>query len=108
MNKKNVIELCPVCAKSTIDIQKKHKIVWSKELCEECKSLKLKGFIFIGAVEAKTTDVTAPYRSGNVWAVDQSVAEEVFKPHGAPASGISFIDVNVAKQLNLPNVNMDA
>lgn len=110
------IELCPVCTKRTggsmIDIPveeySKHNVTWSKDLCPECQEMKTKGFILIGAVEDKTTDATNPYRSGNVWCVEQSVAEEVFKPHPAPASGIAFIDVKVAQAMALPGVNIDA
>lgn len=81
---------------------------WSKELCEECKKMKALGFILIGAVEAKTDDVTNPYRSGNIWCVKQEVADKLFAPNPAPTSGISFIDVNVAAQMELPGVNLDA
>lgn len=110
------VELCPVCTKRTggsmIDIPveeyKNHKVMWSKDLCPECQEMKSKGFILIGAVEDKTTDATNPYRSGNVWCVTQEVAEEVFKPHGAPQSGIAFIDVKVAQAMALPGVNIDA
>lgn len=119
-------ELCPVCTKKmenggtvvmntrlTESAAKKveemhNQNVWSKELCDECKEMKSKGFILIGAVEAKTTDATNPYRSGNIWCVKQEVAEQLFAPHGAPKSGIAFVDVTVAAQMELPGVNLNA
>jgi hypothetical protein len=82
--------------------------VWSKELCDECKEMKSKGFILIGAVEAKTDDATNPYRSGNIWCVKQEVAEQLFAPYPPPQSGIAFVDVTVAAQMELPNVNLNA
>ena len=119
-----VKELCPVCTKETeasivmntrLTKSNADKVkamhngnVWAKELCPECLDMKSKGFIFIGAVEAKTEDATNPYRSGNIWVVKQEVAEEVFKPHGAPPSGVAFIDVTVAQQMDLPDVNINA
>lgn len=81
---------------------------WSKTLCPDCLDMKSKGFILIGAVEKKTEDVTNPYRSGNIWVVKQEVADNLFKPNPAPASGIAFIDVTVAAQMELPGVNLDA
>lgn len=110
------VELCPVCTRKTggdtIEIPvgdyHRHNVIWSRDLCAECLGMKSKGFILIGAVEDKTTDATNPYRSGNVWCVDHSVAEEVFKPHPPPASGIAFIDVKVAQAMALPGVNIDA
>jgi hypothetical protein len=117
-------ELCPVCTKEmegSLFINKKlteksaeeveqmtGDITWSKTFCNTCTDMKSKGFILIGAVEAKTTDVTNPYRSGNVWCVEQQVAEELFSPHGAPKSGVAFVDVTVAAQIQLPGVNLDA
>jgi len=118
-------ELCPVCTKEmdgAILINKKltekeaekveslhgKVISWSKELCPECKKMKEQGFILIGAVEKKTKDTTNPYRSGNIWCVKQQVADALFSPHPAPQSGIAFIDINVAKQMELPDVNMNA
>jgi hypothetical protein len=119
-----VKELCPVCTKevdSSVVINKKltegmakkvedmhGKAVWSKTLCLECQDMKSKGFILIGAVEAKTDDTTNPYRSGNIWCVKQEVAETLFAPHGAPKSGIAFVDVTVAAQMELPGVNLEA
>jgi hypothetical protein len=119
-----VHDLCPVCTKEmdgSVFINTKltksnadkvkamdGKIVWSKELCPECKDMKSKGFILIGAVEAKTQDVTNPYRSGNIWCVEHSVAEQLFSPHPAPPSGIAFVDVTVAEQMQLPGVNLEA
>ena len=119
-----VNELCPVCTKQvngTVVLNTKltekaakkveemhNQNVWSKELCDECKEMKSKGFILIGAVEAKTNDATNPYRSGNIWCVKQEVAEQLFAPHGAPKSGIAFVDVTVAAQMQLPGVNLDA
>lgn len=112
MSSGEIKELCPVCTKqvggtATIDPDKKVKIVWSK-WCDECVERKTKGFILIGAVEDKTEDATNPYRSGNLWVVEQSVAEDVFKPNPPPASGVAFIDIKVAQAMKLPNVNMDA
>jgi len=119
-----VHELCPVCAKEmdgSIFINQKlsekeaknvekmnGKVIWSKELCLDCKDMKTKGFILIGAVEAKTQDATNPYRSGNVWCVKQEVADQLFAPHPAPPSGIAFVDVTVAEQMQLPDVNLNA
>lgn len=119
-----VKELCPVCTKETdasILLNKRltegeakkvedlnGKIMWSKELCPDCKEMKSKGFILIGAVEKKTQDATNPYRSGNIWCVKQEVAEKLFAPHPPPPSGIAFVDVTVAQQMNLPGVNLDA
>lgn len=119
-----VRELCPVCTKETeqsILMNKKlgrkeadaidklnGNAMWAKELCPDCKDMKSKGFILIGAVEAKTTDTTNPYRSGNIWVVKQEVAEQLFAPHGAPKSGIAFVDVTVAAQMELPDVNLNA
>lgn len=119
-----VHELCPVCTKEmdgSVFINQKlsekeakkvedmhGKVVWSKELCPDCKEMKSQGFILIGAVEAKTEDATNPYRSGNIWCVKQEVADQLFAPHPAPPSGIAFVDVTVAAQMQLPNVNLDA
>jgi hypothetical protein len=119
-----VHELCPVCTKEmegSIFINKKltqksaeevekmdGNVTWSKTFCPDCTDMKNKGFILIGAVEAKTKDVTNPYRSGNVWCVDQKVAEDLFAPHGAPKSGVAFVDVTVAAQIKLPDVNLEA
>lgn len=118
-------ELCPVCTKEMegpILINKKltesaakkvedmhdQVIAWSKTLCDDCTDMKSKGFILIGAVEKKTTDVTNPYRSGNIWCVKQEVADNLFAPNPPPPSGISFIDVNVAHEMELPGVNLNA
>lgn len=117
-------ELCPICTKETSqslmmnkklgkkqadEVEKLHdKNMWAKKICPDCQDMKEKGFILIGAVEAKTTDTTNPYRSGNIWVVKQEVAEELFAPHGAPKSGVAFVDVNVAAQMELPGVNLNA
>ena len=118
-------ELCPICAKEiegpiimntrltesdAEKVEEMHGKVldWSKTPCESCADMKSKGFVLIGAVEAKTTDATNPYRNGNIWVVKQQVADDLFKPHPAPKSGVAFIDVNVAQQLNLPNINLNA
>lgn len=124
-NKINTVpirELCPICAneigKSVLmktdptETEKKAskdggKIIWGKP-CDSCSDLRKRGFVLIGAVESKTTDTTNPYRSGNVWCVEWEVAEELFKPHGAPKSGVAFVDINVAQQMKLPGVNMNA
>lgn len=119
-----ITELCPVCAKETDasilmntrltegmakKVEDMHgKVMWAKELCPSCKEMKAQGFILIGAVEAKTTDVTNPYRSGNVWCVKHEAAEKLFAPHPPPPSGIAFVDVTVAAQMELPGVNLDA
>jgi len=119
----HIKELCPVCAKETegsayvnsrtgiLDAEQvknlKDTIVWSKDWCDKCRKMKEKGFILIGAVQAKTEDATNPYRSGNIWVVNPEVAEKLFAPHGAPKSGVAFVDINVAKQMQLPNINMD-
>ena len=117
--------LCPVCTKKMdgdillntrltegaakkVEAMNNQVVGWSKTLCPDCSDMKSKGFILIGAVEAKTQDVTNPYRSGNIWVVKQEVADDLFKPNGAPASGIAFIDVNVAKEMALPEVNIEA
>jgi hypothetical protein len=117
-------EACPICAKTvdgpivmntrlTPGEARKVKelqgqvLNWMKEPCDDCKEMMTKGFVLIGAVEKKTTDVTNPYRSGNIWVVKQEVAIQLFgeKP---PASGVAFIDVNVAEQIKLPGVNINA
>ena len=119
-----VHELCPVCTKETDSsilmntklsekaaesIERLNGTVrWAPEWCAECKDMKTKGFILIGAVEAKTNDATNPYRSGNIWVVKQEVAEELFAPHGAPKSGVAFVDVTTAAQMKLPDVNLNA
>lgn len=119
-----VNELCPVCTKhvngvvmmnqklTKAEYKKVKKMhnqnVWSKELCNSCKDMKKQGFILIGAVEKKTEDVTNPYRSGNIWCVKQEVADQLFAPHPAPPSGIAFVDVQVAAEMELPNVNLNA
>jgi len=118
-------ELCPVCTaemdgaimmntrlteNNAKKVEALHgKVVgWSKELCDNCKDMKSKGFILIGAVEAKTTDTTNPYRSGNIWVVKEEVADKLYAPHPRPKSGVSFIDVTVAEQMKLPGVNLNA
>jgi hypothetical protein len=118
-------ELCPICAKevnSSILINRKltkseaKKVndlhggnVWSKEWCDECKKLKeLGGVILIGAVEAKTTDVTNPYRSGNIWVVKDEAASIITAGQPIPESRVMFVDVNVAAQVGLPDVNLNA
>lgn len=119
-----VKELCPICTnemessillnkklteKAAKEVEKLHNSVqWSKTSCPECTEMKSKGFILIGAVETKTTDTTNPYRSGNIWVVKQEVAEQLFAPHGAPKSGVAFIDVQVAQDMELPDVNKNA
>lgn len=119
-----VKELCPVCTKETdasILINTKltegmakkvedlnGSVKWASQLCPECKEMKSKGFILIGAVEAKTEDATNPYRSGNIWVVKHEVADKLFAPHEPPKSGIAFVDVTVAAQMELPGVNLDA
>ena len=130
MSKKNVVgialirELCPVCTKendgsilinqkltekAAQEVEKLHESVqWSKNLCPDCQTMKDRGFILIGAVEAKTEDATNPYRSGNVQCVEHKVAEDLFKPYPPPASGIAFVDVTVAQQMGLPEVNLNA
>jgi hypothetical protein len=117
-------ELCPICTKEiegpilmntqltpgeAKKVEELHGQVigWSKEPCAECKEMKEKGFILIGAVEKKTTDVTNPYRSGNIWVVRPSVATDLFGEQ-VPKAGAAFIDVNVAHQMGLPNVNLNA
>lgn len=130
MNKKKKIsveivrELCTICAKETPESIAKHTslngdshstidydhdmIMWSKKCCPECEDRKTKGFVLIGAIPEKTKDITAPYRTGNVWTVDLSVAKTIFSPHEPPASGVSFIDENIALQMELPGANINA
>ena len=118
-----VRELCPVCTKESdasvlintrltqkaaAEVEKMHGSVKWGDLCSACADMKSKGFILIGAVEKKTTDATNPYRSGNIWCVKQEVADQLFAPHPPPASGIAFVDVTVAQQMELPGVNLDA
>jgi hypothetical protein len=117
--------LCPICteemdgdilintrltegAAKKVEAMHNQVVGWSKTLCPNCLDMKSKGFILIGAVEAKTEDVTNPYRSGNIWVVKQEVADDLFKPNPAPASGVAFIDITVAAQMELPDVNLDA
>ena len=118
-------EICPICAKTEdgpiimntrlskheakkVNDMHGKVLQYMKEPCQECQELMKQGFILIGAVEKKTVDVTNPYRSGNIWVVKQEAADEIFKPHGAPKSGVAFIDVNVAQEIGLPNVNLNA
>lgn len=120
-----VKEICPICAKLfdgpiimntklTKANAKKVREMHGKALnymqtpCTDCKELMSKGFVLIGAVEKKTTDTTNPYRSGNLWVVKQEVADRLFAPNPPPASGVAFIDINVAKEMELPDVNMSA
>jgi hypothetical protein len=118
-------ELCPICAKTEMDggivmntrlsgpmakkVESLHNQVvgFSKEPCDTCKGYKAMGFVLIGAVEAKTEDATNPYRSGNIWVVKQEVADRLFEGK-APASGVAFIDVTVANQMELPGANLNA
>lgn len=114
------LQLCPICADEvngpeniTSEEKKarydsfKGQIMWVKP-CVKCEEMKKKGFVLIGAVESKTKDATNPYRSGNVWCVTMEVAKDLFKPYPPPESGVAFVDIIVAKQMNLPDVNMDA
>jgi hypothetical protein len=112
-------ELCLVCTKelnSTLVVNELNsanqeqdiETLWSKELCEECASMKSKGFILIGAVEEKTTDPKNPYRSGNIWCVTHEVAKQLFEPNLPPSNGMAFLDVKQALEMNLPNVKLDA
>ena len=105
MSKKR--EMCPICTKKTGTAEHQEKR-WAKEPCPECAELKKKGFVLIGAVEKKTTDVTNPYRSGNIYVVAQEVADDIFKPHGAPKSGVAFVDVNILSEMKFPDVNINA
>ena len=131
MEKDNVLgvalvkELCNICCKEIdgpivmntklnksqakkIEAMNGQVIGWSKEPCPECQAMKKLGFVLIGAVEKKTTDTTNPYRSGNIWVVKQQVAIDLFAPHPPPESGVAFIDVTVAAQMELPYVNLNA
>lgn len=116
--------LCPVCTKEMdgdillntrltegeakkVEAMHNQVIGWSKTLCPDCSDMKSKGFILIGAVEAKTEDVTNPYRSGNIWVVKEEVAIQLFGEK-LPPQGIAFIDVTVAQQMELPGVNLNA
>ena len=118
-------ELCPICTKelsgdiimntrltkhNAKEVEKLHNQVigWSKKPCDDCQEMQKKGFVLIGAVEAKTEDTTNPYRSGNVWCVKEEVADQLFAPHPRPKSGVAFIDVIVADQMKLPGVNLNA
>ena len=118
-------ELCPICTKelsgdivmntkltehNAKEVEKLHGQVigWSKKPCDDCQEMQKQGFVLIGAVEAKTTDTTNPYRSGNIWCVKEEVADQLFAPHPRPKSGVAFIDVTVADQMKLPGVNLDA
>ena len=79
-----------------------------KDFCIECKELKSKGFILVGAVEEKSINKSNPYRSGNIWVISHNAAKDLFEPRNLPQSGMAFIDVNTAVQIGLPNVNVDA
>lgn len=117
-------ELCPVCTKEMdgdillntrltegeakkVEAMHNQVVGWSKTLCPDCSDMKSKGFILIGAVEKKTKDVTNPYRSGNIWVVKEEVAVQLFGEK-LPPQGIAFIDVTVAAQMELPDVNLNA
>jgi hypothetical protein len=120
-----VKELCPICAKTEMDggvvmnkilskpmakrVENLHNQVigFSKEPCDKCKEYKAMGFVLIGVVETKTEDATNPYRSGNIWVVKQEVADNLFEGN-APKSGVAFIDIMVADQMELPGINFNA
>jgi hypothetical protein len=120
-----VKELCPICAKTEMDggivmnkrfsepmakkVESLHNkvVAFSKEPCDQCKEYKAMGFVLIGVVETKTDDATNPYRSGNIWVVKQEVADRLFEGN-APKSGVAFIDVTVADQMQLPGANLNA
>lgn len=120
-----VKEICPICAKTEMDggivmnkrlsepmaekVESMHNKVigFSKEPCDKCKEYKAMGFVLIGVVEKKTDDATNPYRSGNIWVVKQEVADQLFEGN-APKSGVAFIDVTVADQMQLPGANLTA
>lgn len=119
-----VMELCPICAveiagpiimntrltkKNAKEVESMHgKVVgWSKEPCESCKELKKKGFILIGAVQAKSIEGKDPYRSGNIWVIHHEKAIEMFSPEYV-LKGAAFIDVLDAQKMGLPDVKLDA
>jgi len=118
-------ELCRICARSfdgsivmnnklTKSNAKKIKAMhgkvmsYMKEPCQECQDMMKLGFVLIGVDEKKTTDVTSPYRNGNIYCVKQEVAEEIFKPNPPPESGVAFIDFNILVQMKFPNVNINS
>jgi len=118
-------ELCRICARSfdgpivmnnklTKSNAKKIKAMhgkvmsYMKEPCQECQDMMKLGFVLIGVDEKKTTDVTSPYRNGNIYCVKQEVAEEIFKPNPPPESGVAFIDFNILVQMQFPNVNINS
>ena len=118
-------ELCRICAKTfngsivmntkltksnAKKIKKMHGKVMSymKDPCLECQDMMKLGFVLIGVDEKKTTDVTSPYRNGNIYCVKQEVAEEIFKPNPPPKSGVAFIDFNILVQMEFPNVNTNS
>lgn len=70
--------------------------------CDECKELLTKGFVLIGIDMDKTDDMSNPYRSGHMWAIDKKVAEEMFPDAHLRRLGYACIDVNVAESIGLP------
>lgn len=111
MNKKIYMttEMCNICTETIkLSSAKKNTKIWSKELCDECKKRKELGFVLVGVVEEKTTDVTSPYRSGNIYVVKREAAQIIFMDQSVPASGVAFVDVKVLQQCGLPGVNMNA
>lgn len=117
-------EACPLCGKA-IDgpiiigrtavtrednkVERMHGRVvgMSKEPCSECKEIMEKAFLLVGVVESKTDDKNNPYRSGNIWGVRKEVAKKMFGEEMF-SKGAAFIDVNIAQQMGLPDVNLEA
>lgn len=104
---KNICSICTKDEEGNLPKSDQKNLKWMSIPCISCQELMTKGFILIGAVEAKTEDVTNPYRSGNIWVVKQEVAVQLFGEKLPPA-GIAFIDVTVAAQMELPGVNLNA
>ena len=80
----------------------------AKEPCEKCKEAMTKGFLLVGAVQAKTDNWNNPYRSGNQWIITHEAAARLIPDEEARKKGACFIDVLDAEKLGLPEVNLEA
>ena len=109
-------EACPICGKlqdgpiimnSTLtkkhadNVKKLHGKVYGlmDHPCDECKKNMKLGFLLVGVDESLTTDMSNPYRTGNIWVIRKDAACKI----GMDTSkGASFIDIKTAKEIGLP------
>lgn len=120
MQNKAQQNLCPICNKQIssdfiLDSSLKYDLSENIEkkinydnICLDCKEMKSIGFIFIGAVRRKTTDLNAPYRSGNIWCVTFEAAKKILNDENALKLGVAFLDIEDAHSMGFPQVNFDA